>query len=55
MKMEIEKKGYWVYAWLEGEIVYEWDTEEFTEKRLSYIVQKLEKYFGEKIEVVEKA
>jgi phage terminase large subunit len=52
--MKIEKNVYNVDVWLDNEIIYRWDAEEFTDEKLNRIVQKLEKYLGREIEVVEK-
>lgn len=53
MKLRVKKNVYHVDLWLDNELVYRWDTEEFTEEKLNRIVQKLKRYFERVNEVVE--
>lgn len=53
IKLKVKKSVHHVYLWLDDEIVYSWDIEDFTEEKLNRIVQKLKRYFERVNEVVE--
>jgi F0F1-type ATP synthase delta subunit len=54
LRMRIEKNTNRADVWLGDKIIYVLYTGDFTDEKLNRIVQKLEKYLGREIEVVEK-
>jgi hypothetical protein len=54
LRMRIEKNTNRADVWLGDKIIYVLYTGDFTDETLNRIVQKLEKYLGREIEVVEK-